>query len=162
MTRTGKSNTIKKVIQATAEISDKKFQDNPIGQIIFDVNGEYANPNRQDDGTAIYEQYGTRVERYSTQPKEGFKVMKINFFKQLERGQVFIDQYLKEGGRAPTTLKLSQRQPRRAAARRPQCPGATPAPQAAYCCCLHKAGFEAPQGFGAISGQPEHPETHGR
>ena len=65
MTRTGKSNTLKKLIQATELLSSeasydlkaqnesfeegmKPFTNNdlpkyPIGQIIFDVNGEYAN-----------------------------------------------------------------------------------------------------------------------
>ncbi|MDM3065618.1 DUF87 domain-containing protein [Citrobacter sp. CK180] len=73
MTRTGKSNTVKKVIEATEEISRKalilldsaspetsEFTSSgsptfPVGQIIFDVNGEYANANRQDSGTAIYD-----------------------------------------------------------------------------------------------------------
>jgi hypothetical protein len=53
MTRTGKSNTVKMIIQATAELaaSGARLQDEPvcsIGQIIFDVNGEYANDNQQD------------------------------------------------------------------------------------------------------------------
>lgn len=70
MTRTGKSNTVKKVIQATADLaaSDAQLNDKPvdsIGQIIFDVNGEYANDNQQDEGTAIYQLYKDAVTRYS-------------------------------------------------------------------------------------------------
>ena len=79
MTRTGKSNTVKKVIEASTEISskantslsafNKQVEENlknfdekgvikySIGQIIFDVNGEYANANMQDEGTAIFEMY---------------------------------------------------------------------------------------------------------
>lgn len=83
MTRTGKSNTVKKVIQATVEISGSAlfqlsqmgqhgglFNANPadpytgdarpkfpVGQLIFDINGEYANANLQDEGTAIFELY---------------------------------------------------------------------------------------------------------
>ncbi len=88
MTRTGKSNTVKKVIQATAELAPSgALLDGepvaPVGQIIFDVNGEYANTNLQDDGTAIYELYGDNVTRYSIMQKPGFKVMKLNFYKQL-------------------------------------------------------------------------------
>lgn len=79
MTRTGKSNTVKKIIQACVEMSNnaplvldqseetsegvlKPLTDGnspkyPIGQLIFDINGEYANPNLQDRGTAIFDLY---------------------------------------------------------------------------------------------------------
>ena len=91
MTRTGKSNTVKKVIQATAELarSGAKLDGEPVepvGQIIFDVNGEYANPNLQDDGTAIYELYKDDVTRYSILEKPNFKVMKLNFYRQVLEG----------------------------------------------------------------------------
>lgn len=90
MTRTGKSNTVKMIIKATAELAPSgaklEGQDvDPIGQIIFDVNGEYANSNQQDEGTAIYELYDD-VTRYSIMEKTGFKVMKLNFYKQLMSG----------------------------------------------------------------------------
>jgi len=107
MTRTGKSNTVKKIIEATAEISAKAPSKSlpssvsdkqpftkdgapqyPIGQIIFDVNGEYANPNMQDAGTAIYELYKDNVERYAIVDKtdQGFKVLKINFYNEIQAG----------------------------------------------------------------------------
>lgn len=91
MTRTGKSNTVKMVIKATAELAPSGAQlngkaVNPIGQIIFDVNGEYANDNQQDQGTAIYQLYGDAVSRYSILEKPGFKVMKLNFFSDVEAG----------------------------------------------------------------------------
>lgn len=116
MTRTGKSNTVKKVIQATMDISDKAADDlkdqnddatnnlnpftetglpkYPVGQIIFDINGEYANANMQDDGTAIFEQYEQRTIRYSVLEKEGFKVMKVNFFNEIISGFELIKSYL--------------------------------------------------------------------
>jgi len=82
MTRTGKSNTAKKMIQATKKISDGDVSMNgvpiaPIGQIVFDVNGEYSNENQQDAGTAIFAQYPDEVTRYSVLEKPGFKVMKL-------------------------------------------------------------------------------------
>lgn len=90
MTRTGKSNTVKKVIEATAELAPSGAQLNgkpvmPIGQIIFDVNGEYANDNQQDQGTALYQLY-SEVTRYSILDKKGFKVMKLNFFADIVSG----------------------------------------------------------------------------
>lgn len=107
MTRTGKSNTVKKIIEAIAEISQKApniilpnspsesppftaegAPQYPVGQIIFDVNGEYANPNLQDDGSAIYDLYRSKVDRYSITDKtdKGFKVLKINFYNEIEAG----------------------------------------------------------------------------
>ncbi|WP_084559501.1 ATP-binding protein [Nitratidesulfovibrio termitidis] len=108
MTRTGKSNTVKKIIQANVEMSLhsslildqyrestdevlKPFTDTgtpkyPIGQIIFDINGEYANPNLQDQGTAIFDLYKDTTVRYSTVKKNGFKEMKVNFYNELEAG----------------------------------------------------------------------------
>ena len=70
MTRTGKSNTVKMIIKATAELAASGATLNsqrvhPVGQIIFDVNGEYANTNLQDEGTAIYQLYEENVTRYS-------------------------------------------------------------------------------------------------
>lgn len=91
MTRTGKSNSVKKIIQATVSLSQTNSHTDdsqlvPVGQIVFDVNGEYANANQQDDGTAIFEQYGDRVTRYSVLDKPGFKVMKVNFYSDIETG----------------------------------------------------------------------------
>lgn len=113
MTRTGKSNTIKKIIEATVEISSKSPNNNlpnsaevnnglfgaennlemftkdgkpkyKVGQIIFDINGEYANANMQDEGTAIFELYENDVIRYSVLEKDGFKVLKVNFYKEIQ------------------------------------------------------------------------------
>lgn len=109
MTRTGKSNTVKKIIEATTEISNKAKEictnvsttsptDNiqqfnndgipkyKVGQIIFDMNGEYANANLQDEGTAIFEKYSNITTRYSVLEKPGFKVLKVNFFKDIAVG----------------------------------------------------------------------------
>lgn len=109
MTRTGKSNTVKKIIQATVLMSNQapnklesmtpqKVEENleiftkdgvpkfPVGQIIFDINGEYANANLQDEGTAIFELYKDQVTRYSVLQKPGFKVMKVNFYRDVLSG----------------------------------------------------------------------------
>src|SRR5262245_1765038 len=107
MTRTGKSNSLKKIIQAMVEMSRQApdtlpaagqrtelmdpFTDDghpryPIGQIIFDINGEYANPNLQDRGTAISDMYSSLTVRYSTIPKEGFRELKVNFYREIPTG----------------------------------------------------------------------------
>lgn len=46
MTRTGKSNTVKIIAKSIYQLRQKASQ--KIGQLIFDVNGEYANDNMQD------------------------------------------------------------------------------------------------------------------
>lgn len=51
MTRSGKSNTNK--ILATAVFKHSRSTGRPIGQLIFDPQGEYANINVQDGGTAL-------------------------------------------------------------------------------------------------------------
>lgn len=169
MTRTGKSNTVKKIIEATEEISKKsanpslptKSDDSPpfnpsgapqfkLGQIIFDVNGEYANPNLQDEGTAIYELYSDKVTRYSVMEKDGFKVLKVNFFKDVENGFELIRNYLsqREGSVDYVTnfsaVNLS----------RPENYSSDQSAKvrhdrklACYLCCLYRAGFRVPRGL---------------
>lgn len=96
MTRTGKSNSVKKIIQATVGLSNSNADQNiePVGQIIFDINGEYANANRQDAGTAIFEQYQQDVTRYSVIEKPGFKVMKLNFYESVLEGYEMLTSFL--------------------------------------------------------------------
>lgn len=172
MTRTGKSNTVKKVIQATRDISEKaslrldtskeKIEnildpfDNkglakyPVGQIIFDINGEYANANLQDEGTAIFELYPKETIRYSVLEKDGFEIMKVNFYKepssgfnlitshfrQIKESSDYVNSFLSISLEKPddydSDVSVRTRYDRKVAA---------------YLCCLKKAGFPAPIGF---------------
>ncbi len=164
MTRTGKSNTVKKIIEATVEISKKasaeKAKDSdldpftksgltkqPIGQIIFDINGEYANPNLQDEGTAIFDLFKDDVMRYSVLPKDGFKVMKVNFYNDLYSGFALATSSLEEetGDYVASFRAIDFSEPEdksdvSATTRFER-------KKAAYFCCLHRAGFKAPSGF---------------
>lgn len=150
MTRTGKSNTVKMIIQATAELaaSGAKLGDtvvDPIGQIIFDVNGEYANDNQQDQGTAIYQLYGDAVTRYSILQKPGFKVMKLNFYRQLLQGFEMIRSNLQDDGAVYTQAFLNVNWE----APDPQDMSATTRHDrrlACYQAILGEAGFAVPQG----------------
>ena len=49
MTRTGKSNTVKQLVSVVMRTSSQCGL--KIGQIIYDLNGEYANANQQDKGS---------------------------------------------------------------------------------------------------------------
>src|SRR5258708_11582980 len=169
MTRTGKSNTVKKIIQATVEISDTAmltsdllgtrdtlFDTNPsdpftgdgrpkfpVGQIIFDINGEYANANLQDEGTAIFEMYKDRVTRFSILDKPGFRVMKTNFYEDIEAGfEILISLLADDDTRFVQnfcTIDLSVPEDRKDDAGFMTRHGRN---IAAYKCCLHAAGFK--------------------
>ena len=169
MTRTGKSNTVKKVIEATVAMSTRAsgklsetmsstidsavfdtagFPKYPVGQIIFDINGEYANANLQDEGTAIFEMFKDQVLRYSTIPKPGFKVMKVNFYKDIESGLGLVKDHLMMSAgnyiESFRSIELSK----------PEEYDTNPSEKirhdrrvAAYLCCLKRAGFPVPTGF---------------
>lgn len=78
MTRTGKSNTVKTTVSAVAIAA---LRDNiRIGQLIFDVNGEYANANHQDDGSSIAEVFPTQTIRYRALETTGFEDIRPNFY----------------------------------------------------------------------------------
>ena len=98
MTRTGKSNTVKTLVKSTVELFNQHPGYQRAGQIIFDINGEYANANQQDDGTAIFEQYPDEVTRYSVLEKPGFKVLKLNFYRSLEAGFSLLTSLLADDG----------------------------------------------------------------
>jgi hypothetical protein len=171
MTRTGKSNTVKKIIQATVEISSKSkyksekdilanenllepFDGNtgapklPVGQIIFDINGEYANANLQDEGTAIFDMFRELTIRFSTLAKTGFKVMKVNFFQDVLAGFELVNNHLlgQSGNYIDSFRAIDLTVPE----------NYTPTSsegtrydrlKAAYLCCLYKAGFQLPANF---------------
>lgn len=78
MTRTGKSNTVKTTVSAVAVAALKDRLN--VGQLIFDVNGEYANANHQDDGSSIAEVFPTQTVRYRAVETPGFEDLRTNFY----------------------------------------------------------------------------------
>lgn len=87
MTRTGKSNMIKQTISVVKNISDQC--ELPIGQLIYDLNGEYANANQQDSGS-IAEIYSSECIRYRMIPTSGFQPILNNFYEQIADGYTTI------------------------------------------------------------------------
>ena len=172
MTRTGKSNSVKKIIQTTAclskeaneklldsqttlDVDIKKFDETnipkfPVGQIIFDVNGEYANANLQDEGTAIFELFKEDVERFSVVEKEGFKVLKTNFFKEILTGFELVKDYLKDSSsdyiKNFLAINLEKPENDRQRSEMIRCQRRI----AAYQCILYVAGFDIPAEFETI------------
>lgn len=83
MTRTGKSNTIKTTVSAVAVAAMKDKV--PVGQLIFDINGEYANANHQDDGSSIAEVFPNETVRYRALETPNFEDLRTNFFKEVDQ-----------------------------------------------------------------------------
>lgn len=177
MTRTGKSNTVKVMVDAAVGMSglatstlparrSNGTSDNgdysdadpftegkpkyPVGQIIFDINGEYANPNLQDQGTAVFEIFKDLTVRYSTIEKgPSFKVMKVNFYREVEAGFGLIREHLRTQGNYIDSFRAVDFTPPvnngdkglyfSAKTRYDR-------KVAAYRCCLFRAGFTFPTG----------------
>lgn len=78
MTRTGKSNTVKTTMSSVAMAA--RTDGIKVGQIIFDLNGEYANANHQDDGSSIAEVFGQDCVRYRAIETLGFEDLRTNFY----------------------------------------------------------------------------------
>ncbi|WP_130412849.1 helicase HerA domain-containing protein [Xylanimonas ulmi] len=104
MTRMGKSNTMKTVVARTQVISQLavKAGGRPIGQLILDPQGEYANPNQQ-DGTEIAAIGEDRVVIYrfgGAANASNVRPLGINFFDpgQLDVAKGFVSSSLSESG----------------------------------------------------------------
>jgi len=93
MTRTGKSNMIKQTISVVKNIANNCNL--PIGQLVFDINGEYANANKQDNGS-ISDLYAEGCERYRMIPTEGFSHLLNNFYSELQEGLTILGELIRE------------------------------------------------------------------
>ncbi|KAF0223087.1 MAG: hypothetical protein FD176_2253 [Rhodospirillaceae bacterium] len=144
MTRTGKSNTVK---TAVASVHLAAMRDGvKVGQIIFDLNGEYANANHQDDGSSIAEVFAQDCVRYRAIETPGFQDLRTNFYRECAdalnllaklmkddpfRGQTDLQQFLDSGLEEPDISDTSAH--KRWEVRR-----------AVFQCILYAAGYKAP------------------
>lgn len=83
MTRTGKSNTVKTTVSAVALAAMKDGV--KVGQLIFDINGEYANANHQDDGSSIADVFISQTVRYRALEADGFEDLRTNFYTEVDQ-----------------------------------------------------------------------------
>ena len=88
-TRLGKSNVVKIISESiikTTKIRNGETTetDNIVGQLIFDVNGEYANDNPQDDSASLRSAYPDQCEVYAltTRSNTPSSPLKLNFYEQ--------------------------------------------------------------------------------
>ncbi|MCY4042872.1 MAG: DUF87 domain-containing protein [Candidatus Dadabacteria bacterium] len=96
MSRSGKSNTIKTVSSAIFKLRADHPDKGRVGQLIFDVNGEYCNDNPQDSGClcTVWRSVGKKENAcadvvtyglHSHPNDKSRRLMKVNFFGQHPR-----------------------------------------------------------------------------
>jgi hypothetical protein len=91
-TRLGKSNVVKIIAQSLIETTKDSKN---VGQIIFDINGEYANDNPQDNSTSLASVYPDDCEVYAFRPKnEKSKILKMNFYEHPDRSHKILSDLL--------------------------------------------------------------------
>lgn len=95
-TRLGKSNVVKLIAQSLIETTKN------VGQLIFDINGEYANDNPQDDSRSIRSAYPDKCVVYALTPKESTpsRPLKLNFYEHPEKSHTIIGSLLRQDSRA--------------------------------------------------------------
>jgi len=97
-TRQGKSNVIKLIAQA---LIDTTATIKNVGQLIFDINGEYANDNPQDDSKSLKSGSPGRCHVYALTPKAATpsKPLKLNFYEQPDSSHRILGGLLRDDGR---------------------------------------------------------------
>ncbi len=103
-TRLGKSNIVKLIAQSLIETTS---QTKNVGQLIFDINGEYANDNPQDDSRSLKSGYPDRCFVYALSPKPATpsKPLKLNFYEHPERAHRVLADLLASEGRTSIYVK---------------------------------------------------------
>jgi hypothetical protein len=153
MTRTGKSNTVKQLVSVVMRTSHGSGL--KIGQVIYDLNGEYANANQQDQGS-IAEVFPADTLRYRMLPTPGFQLILNNFFTQVVEGHTTLKGLI-EGNKIHRTadleafLSMDFSEPRKEdyssdGEFQRQC-GIYQRKVAAYQTLLARAGYDLPPGF---------------
>jgi hypothetical protein len=103
-TRLGKSNIVKLIAQSLIETT---LDSNNVGQIIFDINGEYANDNPQDESLSLASVYKDRCDVYALTPKPltPSKPLKLNFYEFPDRSHKVLGSLLEGEGRSSIYIK---------------------------------------------------------
>ena len=98
-TRLGKSNVVKLIAQSILETTKET---NNVGQLIFDINGEYANDNPQDGSISLASSYKDRCEVYALtkKPKTESKPLKLDFYENPDASLSILASLMQEAGKA--------------------------------------------------------------
>ncbi|MDE0641076.1 DUF87 domain-containing protein [Bacillus sp. CNPSo 3703] len=102
-TRLGKSNVVK--VLADAIIRTSTTTQN-VGQLIFDINGEYANDNPQDGNKSLASAHTNNCVVYALNPRNpSFKELKLNFAEQPESALPIIKSFLERDNHTSNYIK---------------------------------------------------------
>jgi hypothetical protein len=96
-TRLGKSNVVKLIVQSLIETTANERN---VGQLIFDINGEYANDNPQDDNLSIRGAFPDRCTVYALTPKDSTPSfpLKLNFYTNPNNSIIVLRGLLQDAG----------------------------------------------------------------
>ena len=96
-TRLGKSNVVKLIAQGMIDATSEKKN---VGQLIFDINGEYANDSDQDDVSLRSANPDRCVVYALTQRAETpSKILKLNFYENAAQCKGILGDFLSNAGR---------------------------------------------------------------
>jgi hypothetical protein len=97
-TRLGKSNVVKLIVQSIIETTRTTKN---VGQLIFDINGEYANDNPQDDNSSVASAFPDRCIIYALTPKLNTpsRKLKLNFYDNPSSSKQVLNSLIRQSGR---------------------------------------------------------------
>ncbi|WP_064116898.1 ATP-binding protein [Pseudomonas fluorescens] len=145
-TRLGKSNVVKLLAQGMLSASEK---DASVGQLIFDVNGEYANDNPQDGNRSLRSANESKCKVYAltNRAETPSSPLRLNFFEQPESTIEILGAMLAQDNRSSGYIASFS------SAKLPDIPSVASMPIdertrparkiLIYWAILHKAGFES-------------------
>jgi len=98
-TRLGKSNVVKLIAESLIKTTE---QAKDVGQLIFDINGEYANDNPQDGNLSLRSGYADRCFIYALNPRKNTpsNPLKLNFYEQPDKCLPILASLLRQDNRA--------------------------------------------------------------
>lgn len=165
---TGKSNTVKEIVEASTELSKLSEYDHlpestlgptrepfgesgapyyPVGQILFDTSGALVGPEPGKAGVGVAELFEQEVAKYSVAEKPGYTLLKVNFFEDVLMGFELIKAFLEEEDadyvRNFTEVDLSSPEDDQDFGTKTR----WARKRAAYLCCLYRAGFRPPPSY---------------
>lgn len=97
-TRLGKSNVVKLIAQSLIETTQETKN---VGQMIFDINGEYANDNPQDNSLSLRSAYPDQCTVYALTEKDATpsNPLRLNFYEQPDRSHQIVRSLLTQDGK---------------------------------------------------------------
>ena len=96
----GKSNIVKLIAQSLIETAKNA------GQLIFDINGEYANDNPQNKSLPSVYPDKCQVYAVTKKPSTPSEPMKLNFYEQPESSQQILGSLLSQDNKDLEMLKV--------------------------------------------------------